>query len=760
MSKLILTIVFLIVVLTLSYALTVSLKHTDEIGICTTRLLEVGLLITLLCTFILGSDVKNTIAFLYCLYFSCFSLLCKSLFDFSLAYTGWIHTYRKWSYFAMFLVVIDSISLVLNYWFQHVYEPFFIQKKGEFYMMYTKKFPMIIHLILCYILLIASLYLLVRKSLQSPKIYKRQYDTITLVFLGIALVNALFVIARLDFDISILAFGVGSLIVVYYVYSYSPKDLTFQVASRVLTDMNESALLFDHQGRCIYRNNVALEEFGTRFDRPEDVYRFFNLDELQNNGSDGELEIEFKHKTYIIRQNVLYEDDDKNKKIGSYLVIEDITDRILKRKAREFNLNHDRLTGLYSWHYFEISAHDLMRSHPDQKYCIALTNLYQFKLYNEVFGREAGDELLRHVGEIYKKSFNSDKIVFGRVQDDKFVMCMPAELCTNANIEKYHIVEPIENENFKILNYIGIYHVENPEESMSTMVERAAIAINTIRGTNEHIVVFDNTMKADLLWENTLAGVFHQALADGEFQIYVQPQVDLSTGELVGGEALVRWIRPDGEQINPGRFIPILEKKGMINLLDLAIWDESFKFAKELYEQGYPVPISVNLSSQDFYYFNLYDVFTSLLTKYDLPANMIRLEITESEMLQDIKNQVKIIKKLQKEGFIFEMDDFGSGYSSLNSLKDIPVDVIKLDMKFIEGTGKTASSPHWIIEAIIRLSESHGIPVLVEGVETIEQVKYLERIGCQYIQGYYYSRPIPKEEFTKYRKKYGYRGMI
>lgn len=760
MPKMILTIIFLIVFLTLLYALTVSEKHTDELGKYTTRLLRVGFIITLLCIFILGTNEERTIEFLYCLYFGCFSLLCKSLFDFSLVYTDWLQSYRCCSFFAMILVAIDSVSLVLNFFFHHVYDPNFINVKGDIFMLYTRKAPMLIHLLLCYVLVAASLFLLIKKSQNSPKIYKKQYYIIILVFLCIALVNALFVLARLDFDISILAFGVGSLIIVYYVYSYSPKDLTFQVASRVLTDMNESALLFDNHERCIYRNSTALEEFGTRFECPEDVYRFFGLSEKISSMPDAELEIAFKEKTYILRQNVLYEDQDETKMIGSYLVIEDITDRIKKRKIREFNLNHDRLTGFYSWHYFEVSAHDLMQTHPEQEYCIVLTNLYQFKLYNEVFGRDAGDELLRNIGDLYKKIMVPDQMIFGRVQDDKFVMCIPAKLCTEANLHKYHIIEPVQHDNFKILNYVGIYHVEDSTEPISTMVERAAIAINTIRGTNNYFVSFDTTMKADLLWENTLAGVFHQALADGEFQIYIQPQVDLSTGKLVGGEALVRWIRSDGEMISPGRFVPILEKKGMINLLDLAIWDESFQFAKELYEQGYEVPISVNLSSQDFYYFNLYEVFRSLLKKYDIPARLIRLEITESEMLQDVQKQVKVIRKLQNEGFIFEMDDFGSGYSSLNSLKDIPVDVVKLDMKFIEGTGKTASSPHWIIEAIIRLSESHGIPVLVEGVETAEQVAYLERIGCQYIQGYYYSKPIPKDEFVAYRKKHGYRSMI
>lgn len=187
MPKMILTIIFLIVFLTLLYALTVSEKHTDELGKYTTRLLRVGFIITLLCIFILGTNEERTIEFLYCLYFGCFSLLCKSLFDFSLVYTDWLQSYRCCSFFAMILVAIDSVSLVLNFFFHHVYDPNFINVKGDIFMLYTRKAPMLIHLLLCYVLVAASLFLLIKNHRTVLKFTKNNIISLSLSFCALHL---------------------------------------------------------------------------------------------------------------------------------------------------------------------------------------------------------------------------------------------------------------------------------------------------------------------------------------------------------------------------------------------------------------------------------------------------------------------------------------------------------------------------------------------------------------------------------------------
>ncbi|MEG1028019.1 MAG: EAL domain-containing protein, partial [Oscillospiraceae bacterium] len=236
------------------------------------------------------------------------------------------------------------------------------------------------------------------------------------------------------------------------------------------------------------------------------------------------------------------------------------------------------------------------------------------------------------------------------------------------------------------------------------------------------------------------------ALEKRQFQVHFQPKFDVKSNKPYGAEALVRWIDPEKGMIFPGDFIPIFERNGFISKLDFYVWDCVCQNISKWNSQGKtPMPVSVNVSRVNLYNPNLVDVFLELIKKYNIPAWQLNLEITESAYTQNTELVLQTTEKLQKNGFVVMMDDFGNGYSSLNILKNIPVDVLKIDTKFLPE--KNDIRAERILASVIKMAKCIGIPVIMEGVETKEQTSFLESLDCDYIQGYYFARPMPLEEY-------------
>ena len=256
-----------------------------------------------------------------------------------------------------------------------------------------------------------------------------------------------------------------------------------------------------------------------------------------------------------------------------------------------------------------------------------------------------------------------------------------------------------------------------------------------------------------MLWESKLVAEIPLALRSQQFVLYFQPQINSRTNRIVGAEALVRWNHPESGLISPGVFIPLLESMGLIYQLDQYVWEQACVYLCRLRALGYTFPVSVNVSPRDVYSGDIFQVISDLVEKYDLPVDSLNLEITESALVLDMDRLLGIIRRLQQRGFRIEMDDFGSGYSSLNTLKDIPVDVLKLDMRFLEGATDPERSEK-ILKMIVGLAGSLHIPLIAEGVEKKEQVDLLASIGCYNLQGFYYSRPVPFEDFLQMLAQY------
>ena len=290
---------------------------------------------------------------------------------------------------------------------------------------------------------------------------------------------------------------------------------------------------------------------------------------------------------------------------------------------------------------------------------------------------------------------------------------------------------------------MGVYEVDNLDTPIAVMCDRAVMAIKTIKDdAANRIVYYDKKLRENALKEQSVVGQFHDALESGQFCFYIQPQIS-SDGIVRGGEALVRWIHPERGMIPPGEFIEIFEQTGLISELDRYIWEKACIQLRDWRRQGHAdFYLSVNISPRDFYYMDIYKVFTGLVQTHGFEAKNLHLEITETAVMADTRKVIRLVNKLRQYGFKVEMDDFGSGYSSLNMLKDIKMDTIKLDMGFLRKTQNNERSMS-IVRNVIQLSKKLGMEVVTEGVETVEQVEALTDMGCDVFQGYYFAKPMP-----------------
>jgi diguanylate cyclase (GGDEF)-like protein len=409
----------------------------------------------------------------------------------------------------------------------------------------------------------------------------------------------------------------------------------------------------------------------------------------------------------------------------------------------------DEKTGIYNKYAFCRKTSELLRKDPHQRYVILHWDIDRFKVFNDVFGVAAGDELLARIGEDY---CNSDfNMVYGHWVADHFVSCMELE-----RFEKSDIIGELNKMmsdmpwKFEFIVRLGAYVVKDPSINVNLMCDRAQLALKSIKDSYDiHVAYYDESMRAALIEEQEIIGDMGDALSSGQFVLYLQPQYNYDSKKLYGAEVLARWAHPNKGMIPPGKFLPIFERNGYISRLDEYIWEETCKLIRRWLDEGLPaVPISVNVSRRDIYNPHMCETIKGLVDKYNVEPSLLRLEITESAYVDNPEQLISVVDKLHSYGFTVEMDDFGSGYSSLNTLKEVHVDMLKLDMKFMQSSMDNARSRS-ILRSVIRMAHWIKLPVIAEGVETREQADYLKSIGCIYMQGYFYARPMPAEAFEK-----------
>ena len=406
----------------------------------------------------------------------------------------------------------------------------------------------------------------------------------------------------------------------------------------------------------------------------------------------------------------------------------------------------DGLTGLSTLAAFCHKVHDTVKDRPAGSYVIVRWDIDRFKIYKDIYGTTGGDELIRYIGQRYQERPEWYSCHAGT---DHFIHLVPIALFspeeTSQTIQEW--LDQSRNK-YTFVPRIGVYVVDDPELDANIMCDRAQLALLTLKGNyQKNVAYYDHSIRKKLREEQELIGDMEVALQEGQFHVYLQPQYNHSNGSVVGAEALVRWFHPTKGLIPPGAFIPVFERNGFINKLDTYMWEQVCALLRQWIDQGRDVvPVSVNISRVDIADNSLLDTLNRIIEKYRLPESLLRLEITESAYMDNPEQLITMVNRLRERGFLVEMDDFGSGYSSLNMLKNVPVDVLKLDMKFLSSIDERGGN---ILNSVVRMAHWLDLPVIAEGVETLAQADYLHSMGCQVMQGYYYARPMPVQQFEE-----------
>lgn len=424
----------------------------------------------------------------------------------------------------------------------------------------------------------------------------------------------------------------------------------------------------------------------------------------------------------------------------------------LRENATMLNLfQKDRTTGLLSKEYFCQQAEKILRSNPDKTYDIICSDVENFKLINDAFGMQGGNKVLKTMGGICQKSTDTLGGICSRFHADQFVSMI--EHTEGYSDELYEALTAETREKCGISNIVikwGIYQTGDRKISVEQMCDWALQGARSIKGQyGRYYAFYDDKLRSEMLRDQAILDCMEEALEQGQFQVKLQPKYKAAGGLFTDAEALVRWCHPEWGMQSPAVFIPLFERNGFITKLDQYVWEKVCQLMQQWDKEGLePVNISINVSRADVYNVNLVDTLLDLVKRYNIAPKRLHLEITESVYTESPEDIIQNVTRLREKGFVVEMDDFGSGYSSLNMLNRMPMDILKLDMQFIRTEMEMPESRR-TLRYIIGLAHWLNLSVVAEGVETKEQLEHLRNLGCDYIQGYYLAKPMDPADFEE-----------
>lgn len=431
-------------------------------------------------------------------------------------------------------------------------------------------------------------------------------------------------------------------------------------------------------------------------------------------------------------------------------ILANIDTPLRQRQELHYQVHYDAISGLLNKDTFFLQAKKLLDDHAAQEFHLLRMDIDRFKLINQLYSVTEGDRVLKYIGDILRDLLTATELA-SRLGSDIFAIILQrSQTQTIAFISELEKRVNRYEISFHFILSVGVLHISSyHDEPINILCDRAALAQSTIKGNYIRRYAFYEKYMSDALnHEHYIIARMGKALAEQQFVIYLQPKWNMLTQKIIGAEALVRWIHPQDGLIPPNEFIPLFERNGFIQDLDEYVWDCTCSTLRDWLDRGLPsVPISVNVSRVHIYDPAFPEKIIALTKKYQLSPDMLELEITESAYTECPQTLYNIMDELQNAGFHFSMDDFGSGYSSLSVLKDIPVDIVKIDMNFLQSARRGAQVGRNILQSAIRLVQNLDLPVIVEGVETQEQISFLLQNGCVYAQGYFYARPMPVADF-------------
>ncbi len=659
------------------------------------------------------------------------------------------------------IAVAESISIAFNPAKHHV---FHLQKGysddfGTYFTPtdYTGWFYL--HLGFSYVLAIWVGILLILKTKKTAKLYRLRYNSILFAFVVVLIVDAIGMQMNFPVDISLLCYCAACVVIAFFSLDYVPRAMTDRVLFNALSATDMGVGCVDLNGKCIYVNkhgeDMLVKYWGLSIKD--------DIDQVQERFKDkveGCWKTELSEQTYL--QKFTYEEkeyhyefyvqrmvDEDGAFLGYFITCQDRTASILQYEEEHYKATHDALTGIYNEQYFQKVADKKIHT-MGKSYVMLTSDIKDFKLINDIYGMERGDEILRQEARFLKELAKEDD-VYGRLGEDHFALCMPKERFDEKVFDSLmeQISDAFADEFFRIQMYMGVYEIVDVTEPIFTMIDKCNLAIANIKGDySSKVAYFDNELLQQEVKKNKIITELDNALMTGQIQMYLQGQCD-KQGNLVGAEALARWFHPVKGLISPGEFIPVLERSGLIYKLDSKIWEMAAAKLADWKEKGLEdMSISINISVQDQAHLDVYETLKGLVERYHISPKNLKLEITETLFVENMENHRNLLQQLQDYGFFIEIDDFGSGYSSLNVLKDIEADVIKFDMGFLKQSEREERSRH-ILSSLVQLILQMDMDIIVEGVELQNQLEELVEMGCEHFQGYYFCRPMPVEDFEE-----------
>lgn len=750
----VLSVIFVLLIIALLLCVVFSLRSKKPIGKSVANLL-VGLTIPVLGNLILIVTSVQLFAEFGCnVYFLGMDAAVISLLFFTHAYCEIGKPKLSIKLLIYVLFGIDVVQYILNPFIRFTFTTEEISVDGRAYYRLIPYIGQTYHRVVCYGLFFASLIIFIVMTAKASKVYVEKYMVILFSMVITGGIETYYIFSGHPLDMSMIGFGFFGLLVYFFSLQYRSMRVLDKLLASMASDMPEALFFFDKDGKCIWTNDPGRKLIGISKENYDDVvanlrFLFDDID-LESSGWEKRVIIGYGDEAQYLDLSMRSAVDELGRTTGSYLSVRDNTEEQRTIEREIYKSTHDAVTGLYTRENLIERITKRLNHDKETDYMIGYIEVSNFKMINDVFGSEFGTKTLLKVADTIKTN-SSPKTIYGKLGYDSFGILIYKKAFDEEKLEKLLETFSIADENMEhhIIIHFGVYDF-NPDEDVDVQLwfDSARLATAAITDNYQNrIVYYDDKLRNEVIHDQLISNQLKDAIEEKQIRPYLQPIVD-SRGLLAGAEALVRWIHPEEGFMNPGQFIPVFERNGLISVVDKYMWRCACEILASWKERGIEAFISINVSPKDFYRLNVVSELKSLVEEHNIKPEKLRVEITETAMTSDSVDMIKTISDLREYGFIVEMDDFGSGYSSLNLLKDINLDLLKIDMQFLKDSERNMKAG-LIIKSIINMSEDLGIDTLTEGVETAKQYEKLFDMGCKLYQGYYFSKPIPVEDFEK-----------
>lgn len=656
---------------------------------------------------------------------------------------------KKLNYTLIGVLVVDSVLIATNAVNRMSFDIEILQGFFNDLAQAVPKTFFVVHAIICIFMILFTINSLILKITRTSKYYTTRYWMVLWLLVTIVLLYSLYMLSPgYRFDYSLVFYGIGVILVYQATYAFSPTNLLARLQAHIDAEISEATISYDIEGEVLRINEPAKNML------PKDVW--CSCDELKHYL--GDVKEEGKYRVYIdlniyeVNYKPIY--DEKGIYVASSFIFHDVTEAEHQLEREHRAAVFDPLTQVYNRQgFFEEVKKFLANDESNACYAILISGICNFKGINGLYGTRTGDRVLKTIAEKYQEFRHAFQMIYGRTAEGKFACLIPFEYVEEVVGELSSFPMALsEDMDIHVDMCHGFAVIKRDGVRFEEYYELALMALAKCKQVAKTVVEYSQDMADELQRQQLLLSETHNAVEDREFFIELQPQIDLKAQKVSGAEALVRWNHPTLGRINPAEFIPLFEGNGYITKVDHFVWDEAAATIAKLSDAGlYNGPISVNVSQVDIMNTDVVKELLNIVKKYGIPVDRLHVEITESACVDNREKLIRTLSELRQNGFIVEIDDFGSGYSSLNALMRLPFDIVKLDMVFMQ-SHKVGEKSDIVMRAITNMLHEMNAEIIVEGVETKENMDTASLLKADVAQGYFYSKPISVQAFVDYVK--------